>query len=377
MTPSLSSAKVFIDDANTYQKLRITNPVKYGEELARLCDEGHTQKEIAEYLSCNRQMVGRYQRIGKWPANIKEIIQLNRESITNTKILNLASRSLSDSELLTEITSMVGRQQSDGEVKAFPTVTGFNELISKLEAIENRLIALEGQCPGEISATGTTQIPDEECAQVSCNLSWRALLNTAMKPASALLVICITFLTAYLIYQGVVFFSAIDPVPLSAISSAIVSELIPFLSAACFALAVKSSHRVIALAMLLTSILGLGIFMHSSLSSQMTLGSGRYERLAENRRLTVAAIGAHLSALEKIPETYITKRQELMAGIGAERQNLASIDHNISLLENSGGDFHNTGLGYAVWIRIAAMLLNAYLIHLFFIGFRKKNEMSF
>lgn len=206
-------------------------------------------------------------------------------------------------------------------------------------------------------------------------ISWGELLATTIRPSSVLIVLCISFLTVYLVYQGVVFFSAIDPVPISAISSAVVSEIIPFLCAACFALATKNSHRLIAFAMLMLTIVGLGFFMHSSLSTQLTRGSGRYERLVESRKLTMATIATHSSALDNLPETYITKRQSLAEKIGLERENLDRIDREIDSLESYGSGFHNTGLGYAVWIRIAAMLLNAYLIHLFFSGFRRKNEM--
>src|SRR5688500_11399099 len=86
-------------NGSTYHRQRSTDPIKYGEMLVRMQDDGRNQKQIADELSCNRQMVGRYQRIGKWSAEVKALVQANREKITNTKILNLASRPLSEVKL--------------------------------------------------------------------------------------------------------------------------------------------------------------------------------------------------------------------------------------------------------------------------------------
>lgn len=363
-------------ESDTYQHQRSSDPIKYGEMLVCMQEAGLTQQEIADKLSCHRQMVGRYQRIGKWPAEVKEFIHTHREKITNTKILNFASRALSDKELLTELKTMIGEPQDNnqGELIHFPSIDGINELIAKLEAIEQRLLNLETSIESvELNRQATIPPSNKAKLAINSDLTWAWLLHTAVKPCSVLLMICITILTAYLVYQGMVFFSAIDPNPISAISSSVISELVPFLSAACFALATKWSPRLIALLMLLMSIVGLGFFMHKSISSQLTQGSGRYERLIKSRELALASIATHMGALATLPDSHVSKRQEITNKIGLERAGLANIDSDISALESSGGS-GSMDLNYALWIRIAAMLLNAYLIHLFFSGFRRKEE---
>lgn len=208
-------------------------------------------------------------------------------------------------------------------------------------------------------------------SQMDPTLKWQDLFVMLTKPSSVLLMACIAILISYLVYQGVVFFSAIDPQPISAISSAIVSELVPFLTAACFALAPKLSHRIVAFMMLVTSIIGLGLFMHKSISTQITQSSGYYERISKSRELTLASIDSYTKSLATLPEAYVSKRREISKEISAERENLTKIDREIRHLEISGGESRNTDLNYAVWIRLAAMLLNAYLIHLLFSTFRR------
>ncbi len=418
MPTSYADLQSKLGDSDTYQTLRTNDPIKYGEEVVRLQAEGLSQKQIADLHSSSYQMVGRYQKIGKWPDEIKAHIQLHRDRVTNTKILNLASRRLTEEDLSAEIKSMIG-DQGEG-IKTFPTVNGFNELILKHDAVERRLMALESSLlsvkkkqvnsqpseevpsrsqstsPGwsdllHLSATKHDAI-ERRLMTVEANLlsvkgkevesrpleeklgrnqpkilDWSTLLHLSTTPGMVLLMICITALTLYLVYQGVVFFSAVDPNPLSAVSSAVFSEFIPMITAGCFAMAKKFSHRAIAFTMLMTSIVGLGVFMHGSLATHMIQSSGQFERLSKSRDLVLASIAAHSDSVNTLPKTHISRREAIDAKIIADRQSLAKIDNELNSIESSGDGFsRTTNLGYSVWIRVAAMLLNAYLIHIFF-----------
>ncbi len=420
MSASYTNPQAELGDSNTYQYLR-NDPIKYGEEVWRLQAEGLSQKQIAEAHSCHYQMVGRYQKIGKWPDEIKALIRLHRTKFTNTKILSLASRRLSEEELSAEIKSMIGGQ-GDG-VKTFPTVNGFNELVLKHEAIEQRLMALESillkieerqiepkvleekpthnqsnsldrTAPSHLEG-GTHAAIEQRLMALESNLlvpverqgwpiaseekpihnqsthlDWSTLWHLSTTPGMVLLMICITALTSYLVYQGIIFFSAIDSNPLSAISSAAFSEFIPMITACCFAMLTKNTHRVIAFTMLMTSIVGLGVFMHGSLATHMIQSSGRFERLTKARELVLASIAAHSDSFNALPKTHISRREDIDAKIIADRESLAKIDDELKSMESSGDGFaKTTNLGYSVWIRVAAMLLNAYLLHIFFSAF--------
>lgn len=103
--------------------------------------------------------------------------------------------------------------------------------------------------------------------------------------------------------------------------------------------------------------------MHASIARQMTTQSDAFkqpqlERQALNSNLT--ALSQSLSALSA---KYVSKRQELITQVNFQRAELnslkiktASMGHDIILSTSAAFTF-------SVWLRVAAMLLNAFLVH--------------
>lgn len=353
------------NDVDTYQKMRSAHPIKYGEYLCELHERGLSQKDIAESLKTNRQLVGRYQRIGRWDGEIKTFLEGNRQFISNTAILNAAMSPKSKDELLEEFKKLVGNTSGPrtvdthmGKLKQFPTLPAFSEISARLSSLEQRFESL--------AATSELSVKSKKE-----RLPWVDLFFQLTRPESMFLLICITGLSSYLIHQGLLFFSAIDHDSASSLSSAIVSETIPLLSAACLALSTQRSRKIIAMIILGATIAGLGFFMHTSLADRMTKQSGYFTRLNTDREIILSTVEALRASMASLPETYITKRQSLASQISNEQAKLSEVNAFLGKVEVQRANINIVSLFYSVWLRIAAMILNAFLVHLFFVGIAK------
>lgn len=353
---------------DTYQKMRSSNPVRYGEYLCELCESGLSQKEIAEMLNSNRQLIGRYQRIGRWDKEVKIFLEENRQYISNTAILTAAMSPLSKEGLLerfksnipTGAKSVVTPEENMGEVRNFPTLPAFSEISERLSTLEQRVAVDEDE--GMAFGGYTVRRP--------CDIGWRDILDQLFRPESLFLLICIIGITSYLIHQGLIFFNVVDSDPVSALSSALISEVIPLLSAACLALCSKRLSRMIAAVILVITIGGLGLFMYTAIKEDMSKNSGGFTRLSDERKITLSTIGSLQESLSSLPASYVTKRQSVVEKIDKEQSKLSQFDKDIGKMEVQKQDIDSIALAYNVWLRVAAMLLNAFLVHLFFSGFR-------
>lgn len=196
--------------------------------------------------------------------------------------------------------------------------------------------------------------------------SWMDLLRIFTSPVSVSLLICIAGMTSYLIYQGLLFFSFVEINTLSATTNAIVSEVIPILSAACLTLCTHRMHKLAAGLILIVTIIGLSLFMHTSIAGHMTKQSSQFSRLNTDRNISLETIQTLNTAFKALPDTFLTKKQQIMRQIQAERDNLGFLNQRLNNIETSQSNIDPLSLSYSVWLRIAAMLMNTLLVHLFF-----------
>ncbi len=362
MEKAANSSKGF----DTYQKMRSSDPIGYGEYLCELSDSGLSQKEIAEKLKSNRQLVGRYQRIGRWDREVKDLLAENRKHISNTAIYAATMSPIPKEELLERFKSMIPVEtnlnttpkQNMGELKSFPTPPAYSEISARVSSLEQRI------------ETKNSSSDNHVCLAKQANIRWRDVLVQLFQPTSLLLMLCIIGLTSYLIHQGLIFFDAVDSNPVSSWSSALTSEAIPLLSAACLALCTQWSRKIIAAIILLISISGLGLFMHTSIADNMSKQSDGFTRLTEERNISLSVIRSLQESLTVLPASYVTQRQNLVEKIDREQDKLSRFARSIESMRNQKQDIRSVALAYNVWLRLAAMLLNAFLVHLFFSGFR-------
>lgn len=361
-------------EVDTYHKMRSDEPVKYGEYLCELSDKGLSQKEIAELLKTNRQLVGRYQRIGKWPNEVKTFIEGHRKFISNTAILN-ASMSPSSTESLLEAFKKLATDpkkqdflaENMGELRTLPTATAFSAALVRLSEIEQQLADMQ-------ELANSRHVHLDESNTDSDTWSWRAIFERLLQPGTFLLLICIMGITSYLIHQGAIFFSVIEPDYATSVSSAVMSEVIPLLSTVCLVLSRERLRKMIAATILMVTIVGLGFFMYTSLADRMAKQSGSFVRLAEDRSVLLSTIGALQASMEALPENLVTKRQQLAEQITKEQTKLSGSTSALTRSEVQRVDINSVGLTYSVWLRVAAMALNAFLVHLFLSQFLRRRK---
>ena len=171
--------------------------------------------------------------------------------------------------------------------------------------------------------------------------------------------------------QSILFFSDVEENLLSIWSSAAVSELIPLISAGCIALSSSKCHRFISSLILTITIVGLGLFMFTSLSGRITKNTDSFARIKNEQTILLGAISELKNNLAGLPEEFVTKRQHILMDLDSKRLELSTLNKSLSAIEKNKNGITNIQITYSVWIRIAAMLLNAFLVHIFFSGFRQ------
>lgn len=316
---------VALSQYQSFKTLQRTSPIKCGEYLCEIAAEGLTQSQIAERVGSDRHTVGRYLKIGRWDDEVKELA--GHENISKTSIIRAASRPWDKGQLIQYLTK------------------------------------------GEISQPATQKAPEPAQTPTECTeseISWRYLRHFVSSPGNVSLLLCIFSFSGYLLHQGYLFFSAVDSNFASALSSAFFSEAIPVVSAACLAMSVKWSHKALTGTIMMATIIGVGVFMHASIHNQSiskSEGSTRYEAEKDALNGSILAISESINAL---PSSYATKRQQLAEQLNRQRAELSAVHANITQAVDQTQSRSQIPLSYGAWIRIAAMLLNAFLVHQFF-----------
>lgn len=205
----------------------------------------------------------------------------------------------------------------------------------------------------------------------SSSVRWEKLFIIISHPEPILLGLFALLLSSYLVVQNYTFFETIETSQNLALMNAFISELILILGAASLAFASTKVHRVIIGAFLVATIAGLGVFFHKSLSEGIISKSPVIETLTKEMELANKAVAIHTTSIEALAPSYVSRRQELQRKIDIERMKISELNTQIEKSKESVLPSNTSKLTYAFWLRLAAMLLNAYLVHCLFIGLKR------
>jgi len=330
---------ILVDISQQYHLLRRKNPIACGEWLLNLSNQGLSQKQIAERLGANRQIIGRYLRMANWNHELKKLISQYRGQLSNTDLLKAASSPKNESMLREQIERCAKKGSGDEHEVASP---------NKFEWQEEKEAFLDVE----------THQKEE--------LTWRILFAFIVQPTSVFLLLSIGALSGYLIHQGIIFFTSVDADNISVVASATVSEMVPLLSAACFALSRSRMRKLISLALLVCSIGGLAFFMHASLTQRHIDTSSKVSSLEKERDGILRTIDTLNESAESLPGNFISRKQNVINLISGQRVALEKIHEAIANVSNEISSPTNTILLYGSWLRIAVMLLNAIFVHALF-----------
>jgi ParB family chromosome partitioning protein len=87
---------------------RNLHPLDIGIQLQKLKEAGMNQLRLQEIMKKDRKTIGRFQKMATWPEPAKKIIYDYPEKLKTGALLQLASRDLSEKELLKELKYKAG-----------------------------------------------------------------------------------------------------------------------------------------------------------------------------------------------------------------------------------------------------------------------------
>lgn len=313
--------------------LKREDPIKFGELLCEFKAQGLNQTQIGQKISINRHMVGRYLRIGQWDQDIKEFIGGHRDRIKNTMMLRAASKPLS--------TAQLKKTLDIGEIA--PLKTKVQPRIRRRERTK-------------------TENPR----------GWFAMLYYLVAPRSVFLLLGIGIFMSFLLYQGYLFFLAIDTNEISAIYCALLAELVPIAGAIGATVARNRLVKTLLVIGVIVSVCGLGAFIYTSLAKQIQAPSAEYLNQQVEREALLQSITSLTEAMKSTPASFVTKRQAIIEQMNGQRAALATLNATkIAAPEQSIGGI-DIVLAYSVWLRISAMLMNAMMVHFWWEGMLRR-----
>lgn len=84
------------------------HPLDLGRQLLKMKDKGYSQTRLQEILGKDRKTIGRFQKMASWSKEAHRIIESNPESLKTGLLLKLASRDLSNKELVKALKIEIG-----------------------------------------------------------------------------------------------------------------------------------------------------------------------------------------------------------------------------------------------------------------------------
>jgi ParB family chromosome partitioning protein len=106
--------------------------IAIAKSLNVLYEKAFTQEKLAKLIGKDRTTVLRLLKISKWNEDIHKLIIDNYDKVTQKSLLNIASRKLTDDEVLNELKILCGiiqRKNSNTEVKYLKNKNKFKEYV--------------------------------------------------------------------------------------------------------------------------------------------------------------------------------------------------------------------------------------------------------
>ena len=302
---------------------------------------------------------------------------------SSTKIFALPSNTLEEEPLkkieissppfeLVNLSEKVAVLQQSLEDFSAQTAQNLDSLIQHIKK-DSSMPQVSEQAQAQMTMPISTEKPNTELQpkkEISptkhIETQWVSIFHSLIEPQGLSLTLLVGVLSSYLFYQGFQFFQKLEPDFVTALSSALVSESIPIVCAGIFALSNSKRIKLISALFLIISVIGLGSFMREGVVGNSLTHNLQYKAVQEERDVILKSIESLNTSLAALPENYASKRETLRQEIETQRKNLNA---NTKATEHVSGvmaSTANAAVSYNVWIRIAAMLINAMLIHLLF-----------
>ena len=172
----------------------------------------------------------------------------------------------------------------------------------------------------------------------------------------------IILFSVFLTWQGASFFMKQGYTQEEAWTISIFGELLLIVSSGLVFFAETKNMKQVFTLICSLSIVLLGAFLHNGVKKSLVEANPEYKRVQSEYLLIQSDIENLKSEKESQPETYKTKKREFQEQIDSKLVDLKTYSEKLTQFESK-----SMGIGeyYVAWIRIALMILNAYLVHAF------------
>ncbi len=172
----------------------------------------------------------------------------------------------------------------------------------------------------------------------------------------------------FLIWQGAVFFTKQGYSLEEAYVCSVFGELLLVVSSGLVFYSETKRTKQLFSGICFLSIFLLGAFLHNGVRKSLVESNSEYKRLQSEYKLTLSTVESFKKDKESQPENYKTKKQEIQNKIDSKLSELKTYSSKLNIFESQS---MSIGEYYLAWIRIALMILNAYLVHAFLKSFLK------
>ena len=194
------------------------------------------------------------------------------------------------------------------------------------------------------------------------DISWQELQARAMLPKNGIFLFLLLTLSFFLIWQGALFLMKQGYSLEESYVCSIFGELLLVVSAGLIFQAETPGAKKAFKFICGLSIFLLGAFLHNGVKSSLLEANPEYQRTQREYDLLASDIKTLKEDKKNLPTSYKTKKNEIQNKVDEKIVQMKAYSEQLKIFESK-----TIGIGqyYIAWIRIALMLINAYLAHTF------------
>lgn len=225
----------------------------------------------------------------------------------------------------------------------------------------NLLIMMRNDNPQKESKN-MSQVLKSVQIEKKAELSWDDIQGRLLQPKNGTFLTLLALFSSFLIWQGSVFLTAQGYSQEDAYICSIFGELLLLVSAGLILHAESPGAKKAFKIICGLSILLLGVFLHNGVKSSVLEANPQYKRVNNEYLGLEADVKELRTDKKKLPDDHVTRKGKIQKEINEKVEKMSAYSLKLEKLESSS---LGAGQYFIAWLRIALMLLNAYLAHAF------------
>lgn len=194
------------------------------------------------------------------------------------------------------------------------------------------------------------------------DLTWDDLRKSIQSPKNGTFLFLLLIFSSFLMWQGAFFLMKQGYSQEESYICSIFGELLLIISAGLIFQAETPGAKKAFKFICGLSVFLLGAFLHNGVKSSLLEANPQYQRVKSEYKFLVSDVKSLREDKKLLPESHITKKAQIQTKIDQKSREISAYSEKLLTFESKA-----IGIGqyYIAWIRIALMLINAYLAHAF------------